>query len=87
MSERERHVVITRDGRAVLDLWGRPGILVSVSAPPPRPGEPPVTHPFATATFLRPEHEGELGELLRGAASLDEFLDAVRGRGYCVEES
>ena len=85
MSEPDRHVMVTRDGRAVLDLWGRPGILVSVSAPPPRPGEPPVTHPFATATFLRPESEGELGELLRGSESLDAFLDAVRDRGYCVE--
>jgi hypothetical protein len=87
MSESDRHVVISRDGRPVLDLWGRPGILLSVSAPPPRPGEAPVTHQFASATFLRPEHEGELGELLREATSLDAFLDAVRARDYEVEES
>jgi hypothetical protein len=80
-----RHVRVFRDDRQVLDLYGRPGILVSTSVPPPRPGEPPVTHPFATATFLTAETEGELGRLLREADSLDAFLAEVAARGYRVE--
>jgi hypothetical protein len=86
-NEPERHVCVYRDDRQVLDLYGRPGVLVSLSAPPPRPGEPGVTHPFATATFMTPETEGELGALLRGAESLDGFLAEVRERGYRVEEA
>ncbi len=85
--ELPRHVLVYLDGRPVLDLWGRPGVLVSLSGPPPLPGSEPVTHPFASATFLTPENEGELGELLRNAATLDEFLDVIRQRGYRVEEA
>ncbi len=82
----ERHLRVFRDDRQVLDLIGRPGILVSLSAPPPRPGEPPVTHPFATATFMTAETEGELGQLLRGADTLDAFVDGTLRAGYRVEE-
>ena len=85
--ELPRHLLVYRDDRQVLDLWGRPGALVSLSGPPPLPGSEPVTHPFASATFLTPETEGELGELLRNAETLDEFLDVVRQRGYRVEEA
>jgi hypothetical protein len=81
-----RHLRVFRDDRQVLDLVGRPGILVSLSAPPPRPGEPPVTHPFATATFMTAETEGELGRLLRGANTLDAFVAATLRAGYRVEE-
>ena len=86
MTEAARHVVLRRDGEDVLDLYNEPGVLVSLSAPPPLPGDQPVTHRFASASFLRPEYEGELGELLRGAESLDGFLAAVRERGYEVVE-
>ena len=82
-----RHILVYRDDRRVLDLLGRPGALVSLSGPPPIPGSEPVTHRFASATFLTPETEGELGELLRGAGTLDEFLDAIRQHGYRVEEA
>ncbi|MRG60162.1 hypothetical protein GE115_09820 [Agromyces sp. CFH 90414] len=76
---------LSRDGRLVLEIRGEPGILVSVSAPPPRPGTGPVTHPFATATFHTAETEGELGELLREASDLDGFLAAAEAAGYTVE--
>lgn len=81
-----RHLRVFRDERLALDLVGRPGILVSLSAPPPRPGEPAVTHPFATATFMTAETEGELGRLLRGADTLDAFVAATVRAGYRVEE-
>ena len=74
-----------RDEVLVLDITGRPGILVSTSAPPPLPGEGPVTHPFATATFRTAETEGELGAMLRAAPDLESFLDAARTAGYQVE--
>ena len=85
-SETPRHILVYRDDRLVLDLWDRPGVLVSVSAPPPRPGEAPVTHPFASASFMTPETEGELGAHLRAAETLGQFLDEIRGLGYRVEE-
>ena len=85
MPETPRHIRVYRGDQLVLDLWDRPGILVSVSAPPPRPGQGPVTHPFASATFMTPETEGELGEALRDAETLDGFLATIRGLGYAVE--
>ncbi|ROR95677.1 hypothetical protein EDD28_0239 [Salana multivorans] len=69
----------------VLDLRDEPGILVSTSAPPPRPGQGPVTHPFATATFRTAATEGALGAMLRGAPDLGSFLDAAIEAGYRVE--
>jgi hypothetical protein len=86
-AENPRHILVYRDGRQVLDLWARPGALVSMSGPPPVPGSEPVTHPFASATFLTPETEGELGEHLRTADNLDDFLDDIRQHGYRVEEA
>jgi hypothetical protein len=85
MSETPRHIRVYRGDQLVLDLWDRPGILISVSAPPPRPGQGPVTHPFASATFMTPETEGELGEALRDAETLDGFLATIRSLGYEVE--
>ncbi|MDO9454719.1 hypothetical protein [Nocardioides sp.] len=76
---------VYRDDELVLDVADEPGILVSTSAPPPLPGQGPVTHAFATASFYSATTEGELGALLRGAASMDAFLDAVREAGYRVE--
>lgn len=66
-------------GRAV------PGVLASTSAPPPLPGTPPVTHPFATATFFEAETEGQLGALLRSASDLDGFFEAAAAAGYRVD--
>ncbi|WP_127794309.1 hypothetical protein [Agromyces sp. LHK192] len=76
-----------RDDRLVLEVRDEPGILVSVSAPPPLPGTGPVTHPFATATFHSAQDEGELGGLLRGASDLDAFLAAAEAAGYRVERA
>lgn len=73
------------DGRLALELSGEGGVLVSTSTPPPLPGTPVITHPFATATFHMSENEGELGALLRRAVDLTSFLDAVRALGYRVE--
>jgi hypothetical protein len=86
-ADNPRHILVYRDDRQVLDLWGRPGALVSLSGPPPLPGSEPVSHPFASATFLTPETEGELGELLRSADTLDGFLDDILQHGYRVEEA
>jgi hypothetical protein len=82
-----RHILVYRGDRLALDLWDRPGILVSVSAPPPRPGEGPVTHPFASASFMTPETEGELGAHLRSAESLGQFLEEIEALGYRVEDA
>ena len=81
-----RRYRLWREGRLALELTDQPGILVSTSAPPPIPGQGPVTHPFATATAHVAEWEGQLGTLLREAADLDEFLAAVGVLGYTVEE-
>lgn len=69
----------------VLDVSDEPGILVSTSAPPPLPGQGPVTHPFATATFFSAVSEGELGALLRNAPDLPTFLAEAAESGYRVE--
>ncbi|MBM7819410.1 hypothetical protein JOE63_001887 [Cellulosimicrobium cellulans] len=76
---------VLRDGQVVLVVRGEPGVLVSVSVPPPLPGTAPVTHPFATATFTAARHEGTLGSLLREAPDLAEFLAAVERAGFTVE--
>jgi hypothetical protein len=81
-----RHIRLWREGRLALELLGRPGPLVSTSAPPPLPGQAPPPHPFATATAFVAEWEGELGTLLRGSPDLDAFLAAVGPLGYTVEE-
>jgi hypothetical protein len=75
-----------RDGRLALQVTDRPGILVSTSAPPPLPGQGPVTHPFATASAYVPEWEGELGAWLREATDLDAFLERAAAAGYAVVE-
>ena len=85
-TENPRHILVYMGDKVVLDLWDRPGVLVSVSAPPPRPGEEPVTHPFASASFMTPETEGELGECLRNASSLGEFFEQIQDLGYRAEE-
>ncbi|WP_405389739.1 hypothetical protein OG596_18720 [Streptomyces sp. NBC_01102] len=71
--------------RLAVEVVGEPGVLVSSSAPPPLPGEAPVTHASMSANFRRAENEGALGLLLRNAPGLDAFLAAVRSAGYRVE--
>ncbi|KRE21020.1 hypothetical protein [Agromyces sp. Soil535] len=84
-SERTRRYRVLLGERLALEIRDEPGILVSISAPPPPPGTPPVTHPFATATFHLAEVEGDLGALLRESSDLDAFLEAVARAGYRIE--
>ncbi|MFF2775568.1 hypothetical protein ACFVU3_11720 [Streptomyces sp. NPDC058052] len=79
-----RYRVFARD-RLAAEFTDEPGVLVSTSTPPPLPGEAPVTHPFASASFRTAENEGELGRLLRNSRDLDTFLAAARAAGYRVE--
>jgi len=72
--------------RLSLRLVGAPGPLISMSAPPPQPGSAPAWHPFVTATFLRADNEGDLGELLRRSASLEEYLAALAAAGFVIRE-
>ena len=81
-----RHAQVFRDGELVLDVRGVPGPLVSVSAPPPRPGETLPVHPFLTASAYRPEHEQELRRELDASRNLDDYLDRLRSLGYAVSE-
>lgn len=76
---------IWADGQVALELTASPGALVSTSTPPPMPGQPAPFHPWATAAFRRPEHEGILGRLLREAPDLEAYLAAVTSAGYTVE--
>ncbi|MGW7434518.1 hypothetical protein [Streptomyces sp. NPDC054849] len=84
-SEEARSYRLLRGERVALEIRGEPGLLVSTSAPPPLPGHPPVTHPFATAGFRLAEAEGELGALLRESCDLDAFLEAAERAGYRIE--
>lgn len=81
------YLVLDGEQRPSLRLVGAPGPLISLSAPPPPPGSAPAWHPFATATFLRADNEGELGELLRGSANLSEYLDALAAAGFVIQKS
>jgi len=74
-----------RGDELVLELRDEPGVLISVAAPPPLPGQAPVTHPFATAAFFQPAHDGELVPMLNNAPDLESFLETARGAGYRVE--
>ncbi|GGY74977.1 hypothetical protein ASD97_34365 [Streptomyces sp. Root63] len=84
-SERTRSYRLLQGERLALEIRGEPGVLVSTSAPPPLPGTPPVTHPFATANFRLAEAEGELGALLRESSDTDAFLEAADRAGYRIE--
>lgn len=79
-----RHARVFRDGELVLDVRGVPGPLVSVSAPPPLPGETLPVHPFLTASAFRPEYEQELRRELDASHNLDEYLARLRALGYLV---
>ena len=82
-----RRFRVFRDGELVLDVRGEPGPLVSVSAPPPRPGETLPAHPFLSASAYVPAHEEELRRELDASADLDEYVARLRARGYLVYES
>jgi hypothetical protein len=81
-----RRARVFRDGELVLDVRGEPGVLVSVSAPPPLPGSEPAAHPFLSASAYRPEHEEELRRELDASHDLDEYLGRLRALGYSVDE-
>lgn len=76
---------VSRDGRPVLVVTDRPGALVSRAAPPPDPGQPPVTHPFLSASSLDASTEAELRALLEGQPDVESYLAALRRAGFVVE--
>ena len=82
-----KHYTVYWEDQRVLDVRDTPGALVSVSAPPPRPGETPPTHPFLSASAYAPEHEGRLREVLDRSDSTDGYLANLRDLGYRVEEA
>lgn len=81
--EPKRYQVFWEDQR-VLDIVNEPGPLISKLAPPPRPGEGPVLHPFLSAVAHVPEHEEILREVLDRSTSIDDYLTRLREMGYRV---
>jgi len=72
-----RSLAIFYDDQIVARLQEGAGVVTSLSAPPPAPDTNPEVCLYAAIVFLDPVHEGELGQLLRSARSLDEFLSMV----------
>ena len=81
-----RFTVYTEGDKKVLEVSDQPGPLVSVSAPPPRPGEAPAVHPFLSASAYDPFTEGALRNILLKSSSLDDFLKRLRDAGYRVSD-
>lgn len=79
-----RFTVYAQGDKKVLEVSDQPGPLVSVSAPPPRPGQAPATHPFLSASAYDPFTEGALRTILLKSSSLDDFLKRLRDEGYRV---
>jgi hypothetical protein len=67
----------------ILELVDQPGPIVSTAHPPP--GAPLTQHPFLSASARSPHHEHRLGEILRAASSVDDFLARLRAAGFSVE--
>lgn len=80
-----RYTVYADDDEKVLEVSDQPGPLVSVSAPPPPPGQPPVTHPFLSASAYDPFREGAIRQILLQSTSFDDFLTRLKDAGYRVE--
>ncbi|MDQ6711495.1 MAG: hypothetical protein M3Z11_13215 [Candidatus Dormibacteraeota bacterium] len=79
-----RFTVYTESDKKVLEVSDQPGPLVSVSAPPPRPGQAPATHPFLSASAYDPFTDGALRNILLKSSSFDDFLEKLRDAGYRV---
>jgi hypothetical protein len=79
-----RYVVYSKADKKVLEVSDQPGPLVSVSAPPPRPGQAAATHPFLSASAYDPFTEGALRQILLKSTSFDDFLERLREAGYRV---
>ena len=82
---RSRYRVYEND-RLVLEVVDHPGLLISATAPPPLPGQPLVTHPFASAVAYVPEQEEVLRRKLDESSNIDEFLAAIAGLGMKIVE-
>jgi hypothetical protein len=82
-----RRYLVYRDATLMLEVTAEPGPLLSKSAPPPRPGESPVMHPFLSATAHVPEHEAVLREALDRSKTLEEYLARLRSMGFRVVEA
>lgn len=81
-----RRFRVYRGRELVLELEDRPGPLISKPAPPPRPGQRPVLHPFLSAVAHSPEHEEGLRAILDASPDLPAFLAGLRRGGFRVEE-
>jgi len=81
-----RRYLVYRDATLVLEITTEPGALVSKSAPPPRPGESPVMHPFLSATAHVPEYEAVLRATLDRSKTLEEYVARLRSMGFRVVE-
>jgi hypothetical protein len=79
-----RYTVYAEDDEKVLEVSDVPGPLVSVSSPPPPPGQAPATHPFLSASAYDPFREGALRKILLQSASFDDFLKRLKDAGYRV---
>ena len=79
-----RSLAIFYDDKIVARLQEGIGVVTSLSAPP-LPDTNLEVCPYAAIIFLDPVHEGELGQLLRSARSLDEFLSVVALHRFVVK--
>lgn len=78
------YVVYAEDDEKVLEVSDQPGPLISVSAPPPPPGQTAPTHPFLSASAYDPFREGALRKILLESSSFDDFLSRLTQAGYKV---
>ena len=79
---------VRRRGVRVLALSDTPGLLMSISAPPPRPNAPPPpAHPFLSAVAYTAADEGELRRILDASRDLADFLARLRAAGFDVVEA
>jgi hypothetical protein len=79
-----RYIVYAEDDEKVLEVSDQPGALVSVSAPPPPPGQAPASHPFLSASAYDPFREGALRRILLESSDFDDFLSRLKQAGYRV---
>jgi hypothetical protein len=62
----------------------QPGVLISTAARPK--GFKPPRHPFIDARALDAGHEDTFATLLSAAKTADDFITALKARGYDVQE-
>jgi hypothetical protein len=73
---------VLKDGKLVQWIDDKPGRLSSRALP--KPGTPPVTNPFLTATSKDVTAEGPLYDLLQKSTSFSDYVDRLTRAGYEV---